>query len=343
MDNTPKQFLTLRSVINIVSVVLILWLLFILREVVIILILSFIFSAALDPLVDYLEKRKTPRVLAIGGIYLVVILLLVLVIRLIIPPLIDQASMIVSQRDFYIDKILAFLSGLDVSLKEYLKSNASHLITSIAQAGEAGILSGASGIFNGVVDFILVLVISFYLLLEKDGTEKWITSYVPKAYQTKSLSIAKKITTKMSHWFRGQLFLGVIIFAIVYLGLSLLRVEFALTLAILAGFLELLPVIGPLIAGALAALVALTTSPVLSLIVISFYFLVQQLENHILVPLIMKKTLGLNPVAIIISLLVGGKLLGVIGIIIAVPVAAIISVLFNELYKNNLGGEVNGN
>jgi predicted PurR-regulated permease PerM len=178
--------------------------------------------------------------------------------------------------------------------------------------------------------------------LEKDGTEKTISSYVPKKYQPKVLSVSKKITSKMSAWFQGQLLLCFVIFLGTFVALSLLKVDFALTLAIVAGFLEMLPVAGPIISGALAALVALTSSPFLALIVVAYFILLQQLENHILVPQVMKKTVGLHPIAIIFALVAGSKLLGILGIIIAIPVAAAIGVLFNEFYKSNIGG-TNGN
>jgi predicted PurR-regulated permease PerM len=128
-------------------------------------------------------------------------------------------------------------------------------------------------------------------------------------------------------------FLGIIIFTINFIGLSILRVDYALTLAIISGVLEVLPIIGPIVAGALSTVVALTISPILGLIVASWYILVQQLENHIIVPQIMKKSLGLSPVVVIVAILVGGKLLGIIGILISVPVASALGILLEEFVK----------
>jgi predicted PurR-regulated permease PerM len=116
-----------------------------------------------------------------------------------------------------------------------------------------------------------------------------------------------------------------------------MHVDFALVLAIMSGVLELLPIIGPIIAGAAAALIALTISPLLALFVVVWYIAVQQTESHVLVPQIMKKSLGLNPITVILAILIGGKILGVIGIVIAVPVAVSLSIIGKEIWKGREG------
>jgi predicted PurR-regulated permease PerM len=328
---------SLKTVLWVLGTVLALWLFFILREVLVVLLISFIFAAALDPTVDKLEHKKIPRIIAIAGIYVLVLLFLSMIIKSVIPPAISQVTTFGQNKEIYIDKITSYFPGVGPDVKAGLADSIVNFINSLTQAKNLPLLSQAAGVFSGFIGLILVLVISFYLLIEKDGTEKWIASYVPSQYQTKSLAVAKKITAKMSSWFRGQMLLCVIVFLADFIALTILKVPFALTLGLLAGFLELLPIAGPIIAGALAGFVALTISPLLTLIVVVYFFLVQQIENHVLVPQIMKKTLGLHPVAIIFALLAGSKLLGILGIIIAVPVAAAISVLFNEFYQIKAG------
>jgi predicted PurR-regulated permease PerM len=339
MDNKPitVSFST-KTIILIIAALLAIWLTFLLKEVFIIVFISFIFAAAVDPLIDRLEKRKIPRALAIFGIYLLLVLALVAIFRVVIPPAVNQVSSLSQNKEVYIDKVISYFRSLSPSLKDSIKNNALNFGTSISTATASNLLTGAVGFVNGLIAIILVLVISFYLLLEKDGTEKFISSYAPKKYQTKTISIAKKITAKMSNWFRGQLAVAFIIFLADLIGLSLLHVNYALTLAIVGGFLEFLPIIGPTIAAVLAVLVALTASPILALIVGVYYLLVQQVENHILIPQIMKRSVGLHPIAVIIAILIGGKLLGLLGIIIAVPIAAAIAVIYNELFRVNAGG-----
>lgn len=326
---------SLKTILIALAIVTSVWLFIELKEIVILFFLAFIFSTALDPLVDILEKKKIHRVVSISGIYLFVIVFLALLFRSVIPPAVSQISTLAVHKEAYIDKVLVYFNGLSPEIREAVKSSTLSLAGSFAQARGIGIVSSAFGVFSGLVGFVVVLAMSFYLLLEKDGPEKLISSYVPTAHQAKTRSIVKKVSEKMSLWFRGQLLLGLVVFALVYIGLVILKVDFALTLAITAGFMELLPVIGPIISGGLAAMVALTTSPFLALIVVVLFVLIHQIENHILVPQIMRKAVGLHPVTVIIALLIGGKLLGILGIIISVPVAATFSVLFKELYKNN--------
>ncbi len=138
----------------------------------------------------------------------------------------------------------------------------------------------------------------------------------------------------MSYWIRGQVFLSFIVGVLVYIGLLIIGVNYALILAIVTGFTEILPIIGPIFAGGLAVLVALSDSPVIALWVVLLYVLVQQFENHFLVPQIMKKAVGLSPVVIIVTLLVGAKLMGIWGILLAVPVGSAISVVFQEVVKS---------
>jgi predicted PurR-regulated permease PerM len=236
-------------------------------------------------------------------------------------------------RTEYVLKITSYFQHLSPVLQERLTSFLDNFFGSFSGISLGGVISGAKGFFNGVFGFILVIVLSFYILQNNKGVEGAVVAYVPKQHQKRTLSIYRKISGKMTAWLRGQVILGLIIFAVTLVGLSILKVNYALTLAVIAGLLEVLPIIGPIVAGGLAVLIALTQSPLLALIVMGFYLLVQQLENHILVPQVMKKSLGLNPIAVILAIIIGGKLLGFIGILISVPVTAAIGVLLEEFVK----------
>lgn len=328
---------TPKTILWVIVTAMAVWLTFAIKDVIIVLLLSFIFASAIDPTIDALEKKKVPRIVAIAILYLLIVTAVVLALRVLIPPAISQISSLSANKEVYIEKISSYFHTLSPELRENIKKSTLESFSSIGKTAAGGLLSGAYTVLSGLLGFVLMLVIAFYLLLQKDGPEKFISQYIPKDYSPKAITVARKITAKMGAWFRGQLLLGFIIFLISFVGLSVLKVDYALTLAILAGFMELIPVIGPFISGAAATIVALTSSPILGLIVAVFYLLVQQLENNILVPQIMKKTLGLNPVVVIVSLLIGAKVLGVLGALVAVPVAAAISVIMIEFYKNKGG------
>jgi predicted PurR-regulated permease PerM len=141
----------------------------------------------------------------------------------------------------------------------------------------------------------------------------------------------RRVTSKISAWLGGQVLLALIIGSTAALGLFLLGVPFFYVLALIAGIGEIIPIVGPILSAVPAIAVALSVSPTLALGVIAFFFAQQQLENHILVPKIMQRQVGISAVTVIIALLIGGSLLGIVGAILAVPTAAILQVLFEEL------------
>lgn len=322
-----------QTILWVIAAVLSLWLVVTLRDVIVSVLLAFILAMAITPFVDYLQKKKIPRTLSVAGVILAIIGILFLVIRLVVPPFFSELSNILANRTDYVLKITGYFQNLSPVLRDNLTSFLNNFIGSFGNLNLNGMISGAKGVFNGIIEVILVLVLSFYLLQNNKGVEGVVVLYVPKQHQKRVLSLYRRISTKMSQWMRGQIFLGVIIFAINLVGLSILRVNYALTLAVVSGLLEVLPIIGPVVAGGLAVLIALTQSPLLALIVLGWYVLVQQTENHILVPQVMKKSLGLNPIAVIIAIIIAGKLLGIIGILVSVPIAAAIGVLLEEFVK----------
>ena len=200
----------------------------------------------------------------------------------------------------------------------------------------SGVVSGAYGaalnIFSFFMNTLVVMVITFYLLLEKDGVGRGFFKYLPLKRKEKIIDIFTKITVKLSSWLKGQLILSGFIGFITYIVLLAIGIDLALALSLFAALMELVPVVGPLIALVPAALIALTISPATALIVLIAYLVIQQIENNILVPQIMKKALGLSPLVVIISILVGAKLLGLIGILLAVPMLSALTVIFEELY-----------
>jgi predicted PurR-regulated permease PerM len=322
---------SLRTVIWAIITVAAIWLVFRVVDIIVIVFLSYIFAAAINPTIDRLEKRKIPRFFGILSIYVGAIAILVLLFTLIIPPAVSQVKGLAQNSGMYIGRVNSYIHGISPDASKIVNSTLNGFAKTLGNQG--GVLSQALGVFSGMLGLIVVLFISFYLLLQKNGIEKAIAQYMPSQHYDRSIKVARKISLKMSAWLRGQLFLSVTLAILDFLALTILGVPLALTLAIISGFLEFLPIIGPLTAGALAAIIALSVSPLLALIVIIWYVVLQQFEQHLIAPLIMKKTVGLNPVTIIVAVLVGGKILGILGILIAVPVVAALSVIVEEFYK----------
>jgi predicted PurR-regulated permease PerM len=195
-----------------------------------------------------------------------------------------------------------------------------------------GILVGAVwGLVGGVFGLVTILVLAFYLMVDGDNLVALFVRLFPHVRRARVEDACRRVTGKISAWLGGQLLLALIIGSTAALGLFLLGVPFFYVLALIAGVGEIIPIVGPILSAVPAIAVALSVSPALALGVIVFFFAQQQLENHILVPKIMQRQVGISAVTVIIALLIGGSLLGIVGAILAVPTAAILQVLFEEL------------
>jgi predicted PurR-regulated permease PerM len=328
---------SLKNVFIIFLTLFLAWLLFYLRDIIVLFFIAFILGTALEPAVDYFQKKKVPRWTTALVFYLLLGLGLYFLVRLIVPPMSAEVQSLAEQRD----ELAGFLNGLVENLpantREALTSYIDQLPSRVGELTSAGIISNVLGVFSGLLGVVTVFVVTFYLLLERAAVEKTILAYWPEKTRSKAMRVFKKMSVKMSLWVRGQLILSGVVGILTFIGLTILGVEYALTLALIAAVTELLPIIGPFIGAAPAILIALSASPTLALWVMLLYFGIQQFESQVLVPMVMKKAVGLSPIIIIFSLLVGARLLGFIGIIIAVPVASAISVLLDYMKDKKEG------
>ena len=192
-----------------------------------------------------------------------------------------------------------------------------------------------STVFGGVLSLILIIVLSFYFAVQEDGVGKFLRIVLPLRYEDYVLGLWKRSEYKIGRWLQGQLLLGLLIGVLVYLGLMILGVPNALLLAIFAAFFEIIPVFGPILAAIPSTLIAVTQSgPTLALLVIGFYIIIHQFENQLIYPLVVKKVVGIPPILVILALLVGFKLAGVLGIILSVPVSAVLVEILDDVQKD---------
>jgi predicted PurR-regulated permease PerM len=181
------------------------------------------------------------------------------------------------------------------------------------------------------------LVIALYMVTEEDSLRKIVNSVIPARHVGYIVSLLSRIRDKLTFWIRAQLILSVIIGITTFIVLSLLGVRYAAALALIAALLEFVPFLGPIIAAVPAFIIAFTQGGVvLFLVVLAFYVVLQQAENHILVPKIMQKAVGLNPVVSIVALLIGAQLAGILGAILAIPVAIALSVIIKDVIEHKI-------
>ncbi len=315
------------------------WALYLARGTILILYISVLLAIGLGPLVHRIERavpagtRRLPRWFAILVIYMTVVGVLTVLGLLIVPPLIEQSRALWQQLPRLLDNAQDFLIryGLlnhRITLEEAVRSapmpgDAVGAVGTVATA-----LTAAVG---GVVALATILILTFYLLVESDSLFAGFARLFPRADRPRVEEVSNKISTKVSAWLNGQLILGGTIGLTAAIGLYFLGVPYFYVLAMLAAVGEMIPVIGPVFAAIPAIAVALTVSPRVAILTTLFMVAQQQFENHLLVPKVMERQVGVSAVVVIVALLVGATLLGILGAILAVPTAAILQVVVQEL------------
>jgi len=337
------------TVLKIVGIILVLAFFWFIRDIILLVFISVIFAAIIEPMVNWLEdwaesifRRRIPRGVAIIFIYLILILFLSLVVRMIIPPIVEQIALLTSNFPDLWSKIIDNFN----SLKQYSEDQG--LVNNIQQSLkglQSGLESAAGGVysfivavFRSIVNFFLVLVIIFYLVVEKDAISKMFRALAPTQYHSYLIGLFAAIQKKIGAWARGQLILGLIIGVFSFIGLIILLPKYALVLALVAGITEFIPYLGPIIGAVPAVFLAFAVPPFSlwrGVAVLILYVVIQQVEEKIIVPQVMKKQLGLNPVVIIIVMLIGFRLAGIIGLILAIPVTTTISIIIKDFIQKS--------
>jgi len=308
-------------------------LVFMVRDTIAVLIFAIIIASALEPLLEYAEKKRIPRLLSLIVVYLAFFVFFAALIYILLPLLLDQLRDFSQNYPVYFGKIeeaagvITFLPGLSGNVHEML----SQLTEQIPNF--TSLISYASSVFGGIVSFVIVLVVSFYLSLSRGALDDFLRSILPPQFEARTHGLWLRAQKKMGRWLHAQVLLSFIMATIVGFGLWILGIKYYFLIAAVVGVLEIVPYVGPIVAGGLATLLALSQSSVLGLWTLIFFIVAQQLENHILVPLLIKKLVGLNPVTVILAILIGAKLGGILGILLAVPIAAVIDEFFDDLAK----------
>jgi predicted PurR-regulated permease PerM len=323
------------TIIRFILILVFLGFLYWIKDVIALFFVAVILSAAFDPLIDWLKARKVPRALSIIGVYLVFFSLIGGTIYLLIGPIGDQ---VIEMRRTFPDYYIKINDGLQhltntATEGEAVSTSISDITKSITQAS-TGIFNFITSIFGGVISFFVVLVITFYLTVEEKGMKQMIANITPSRHRPYISQLIAQMQHRMGYWLRGQLFLSIIIFVLTYLGLTLLGIKYALILALIAGLFEIVPFLGPLMSAVPAIFLAFMQSPSKAVFVAILYLVIQQLENNLIVPKVMGKATGLNPLIVILSILTGARIGGIIGALLAVPVAIGVSVYIESMIGN---------
>lgn len=312
---------------------------YLVREVLALLFAALIITAAFDPLLKWFKDRGIPKPAALMLMYALIVSSLALAISLVVPPVSRELGQIMFNLPYYYQKIssglLSWLPGSDIAINNGINNLNNGILSSVPQ-----VLGTAANIFRAFVSVGLVMIMTFYFTVEEEGLRKFLKNIVPINYLPYVTHLFSRIQQRLGYWLRGQLFLSLIIFVMALIILSAWGVPYAVSLAFLAAMLEVVPVLGPLMAAIPAGLFAATVSPLTAVGVLGSYVVMQQLENHVIIPKVMSKSIGLNPLVVIVVILIGARLAGIAGILLAVPVATAVSIFLEDLFDKKTGDEL---
>jgi predicted PurR-regulated permease PerM len=327
-----------RVFFTLVALGVFLYTLYLVRSVVGLLLIASFLAIALGPAVDRAVRLKLPRGLAILSVFLCLFLAIFLIGLVVVPPIVDEVRAFADDVPNYIDDIRA-----NKTLREYddkydittkLEDQASKLPSRLGDA--AGALQAVTvGVFSTILQLVTVLTITFFLLLDGGRMVNFVFAQLRAHHRERMEIVAVDIYSATGGYVAGALTLATAAGISTYIILSILNVPFAVPLAVLMAFFDLIPLVGSTIGGVLVALVTLFADfPQDTLIWIAFVLVYQQFENSVLQPLVYRRTVNLHPLAVITAILVGSSLLGVLGALVAIPIAAAIQILLKDVWEH---------
>lgn len=318
-----------KTILAILGLILGIWVVYMVGDFLILLFASIVVAAALAPYVRKLERKGLPRWAATTTIYLTIFLVLGLILVLVVPTITKQVTDLVRDWPNINSSLQATISqnetlrGLYSSLTQGPANGSGSLVSQVVNI--------TSVFVNGVATTILFFVLTFYILMNGRKIAHFMIGLVPAGRDRERYGrLVTKMSERMGFWFRGQFIISTMTFLVVWAVLSLLHVEYALTLALIAGVAEFIPLVGSWVGGTPAVIVAFGQSPILALFVVIFFFAWQSFQGYIISPQVMRRAIGVPSIFILISVLILAKLIGFVGVFLAAPIAAAVAVLVEE-------------
>lgn len=330
MSDFSKKEISWSSFWRLALIVVFLLLAFYLRSVLVILLFAVIISSAFEPLVNWLERHGWGRIWSTLLLYLLSISLLATFLFFFLPIVYQEFLGAINLIPGYSEKVLHSVIG-----SQFSKSINDIILNyggSLLKSGTV-VISTLVNIAGGIASAVSVLLISFYLLIRRDGISDFLRNVLPQSIENEVVQIWQRSRHRIGRWFRTQLLLSLFVGFLVFLSMWIMGVKYSLILGAVAAIFEIVPIAGPIFAGVVSTAVALTQSLPLAIWVVIVFILIQQLESNIFVPLLIKKSIGLNPVMIILGILAGAKLGGIVGIILAAPILVFLEEVITELNR----------
>ncbi len=325
-SSTVRIEVPVRTIVRVTAALLIIWLVVQLWNIVLLVVIAFLLAAALAPPVEALQRRGWPPGRAVGTVVLVLVALLALVLGILVPQAIAEGRRIATDLPAYVDRAQGLLRRYP-ALEEQVTSLAARVATGTTGVSAARILAIGAGVVGGVANTVFVLVLAVYLVADGERVYGWFARYLSPVQRIRVRRAMPEVVTIVSGYVIGQTIISLLFGLFAFTVLVLAGVPGAMLLAVLAGLLAAVPLVGVAVATVPAVLLASTVSLPTAAVVLGLYVAYQQIENYLIVPRIHGRSLRVSPIGILLAVVVGGQLLGVVGILLALPLAAAVPVI----------------
>ena len=342
MSGSPHQQLSTRTIVRValtlVGLAIALYGLYLIRSVLGLIFIAVFLAIALGPAVDFFARRGAPRAAAILGVFLALVFAVFLIGLIVVPPVVDQVEALAEDAPGYIEDLRSnatlrrYDDRYDISTR--LTEQAATLPSRLGDAAST-LQAVTIGVFSTIVQLILVLTITFFLLLDGRRITSFALEQMTPDARARWSAVAIDVYRSVGGYVAGAFSIATVCGVVTYVTLLLLGVPFAVPLSVLMGFLALIPLVGATIGGIIVGLVTvLDDFPQDTIIWVIVAVVYQQLENNVLQPQVYKRTVDLHPLAIITAILVGASLLGVLGALVAIPIAAAIQIVVRDYWAH---------
>lgn len=320
--------------------------LYYLLDIVLVLVAAIVIASAVEPVVRRMSRHKFPRIITVVILYIILAIILTCFFVFFVPVLLNETVSFLQNvpQNISLDDLWSPIRDIGVNIGIVSNTFSAHPISlneivnnlqSVVAGTSSGAFKTASLVFGGFLSFILIVVLSFYLAVQEDGVGDFLRIITPVSKHDYIIDLWKRSQRKIAYWLQGQILLGILIGVLVYLVLMVVGIPHALLLAIFAAVFEIIPVFGPIISSVPAILVAFSTVGVgTAFLLIGLYIIIYQFESQLFYPLVVKKIVGISPIVVILALVIGFKLAGVLGAILAVPLSAVLMEYINDIEKS---------
>lgn len=343
MDREIRVSVTPGTILTALFIVLGAYLFWILRDLALLVLTAIVIASAIEPGIAFFIRRRLPRFMAALLVYVLVFGAIFSTLFFFFPPIVADAANFLSAMPKYLDTInvsssfpniadTAGFAGGRGDTQSFVEALLS--LESIFTATSGGVLQLLITFFGGIFSLILVIVLSFYFALQDTGVDDFLRMVMPVRYEEYSVDLWRRAQKKIGLWMQGQILLSVIVGILVYLGLLIIGVPYALLLAVFTAMIEIIPIFGSLLSGVVAVVVGYSDGGVaIAAIVAGLYIVVNQFESNLIYPLIVKKIVGIPPLLVIVALIAGYTLAGFLGVLLSVPVAAVVLEFITDFDK----------